>query len=111
MIGFLLDENIPFLIRTQLLAHNPLLRVYRVGDGTAPPTGTLDPDILYWIEDHDCLLVTYNRKSMPNHLADHLAQGHHVPGILQLRKDLSTGAIIEELIFIAGASLPNEHRD
>jgi hypothetical protein len=109
--GFLLDEHVPLAIGKQLRVYSPALRVYRIGDGIAPPITTPDPAILLWIEAHDCLLVTYNRSSMPGHLVDHLAQGRHIPGILQLGKQMSRGAIIEELLLIAEASLPNEYQD
>jgi hypothetical protein len=111
MIGFLLDEHIPPAIRTQLLKHNPTIRVHRIGDGIAPPLGTLDPDLLLWIEANDCWLVTFNHASMPGHLTDHLAQGRHIPGILKLGMQMAHGAIIEELLLIAGASLPDEYKD
>jgi hypothetical protein len=48
---------------------------------------------------------------MPQHLADHLAAGRHVPGILILGAGMSFGAILDELELIAVASLPNEYRD
>jgi hypothetical protein len=111
VIGFLLDENISPDIAPQLQARDPAVSVYAVGDGFAPPKGTLDPDILIWIENQGCMLVTYNRKTMPVHLRDHLAQGHHIHGILILNPDLTIGEVLEELLLIAGASLPDEYKD
>ena len=46
---------------------------------------------------------------MPGHLRDHLAAGGHVPGILVVPFPL--GALVEELILIWGASLPDEYQD
>ena len=63
-IQYLLDKQIASLYRTQLMRHD-------------------------WCEIHEFILVTNNRKSMPKHLADHLA----------------------ELILIAGASFPKEYQD
>ena len=40
---------------------------------------------------------------MPQHLEDHLAAGHHVPGIFIINLKVSVGLIIEHLILIAGA--------
>ncbi len=48
---------------------------------------------------------------MPQHLADHLAAGHHVPGIFTINLDVSIGLIIEQLILIAGASFEGEYID
>jgi hypothetical protein len=48
---------------------------------------------------------------MPGHLTDHLAQGHHIPGIFQINPSLSVGETIEELVLVALAYLNNEYRD
>jgi hypothetical protein len=48
---------------------------------------------------------------MPVHLAEHVAQNRHVPGIFILNPKLSMGQNIDELIFIAEAALENEYQD
>lgn len=111
MILFLLDENVDPLFRTQLLQHEPEMVIWKVGDSGAPPRGTLDPDILSWCEEHDFVLVTNNRRSMPVHLTDHVAAGRHVPGILILDAEMTIGETLDELILIWGASHPNEYQD
>jgi Domain of unknown function (DUF5615) len=108
---YLLDEHIAPAYRAQLLRAVPDLEVWIIGDPGAPPRGTLDPDILIWCEEHDFVLVTNNRKSMPRHLADHLALGRHMPGILVTNPALSIGELLDELVLIAGASDENEYRD
>jgi hypothetical protein len=107
----LLDENVDPLYRQELLRREPSLVVWRVGDISAPPDSTLDPDILTWCEQHAFILVTNNRKSMPSHLQNHLAQGRHVPGILVLNSKMSVGETIEELVLIWGASDEKEYHD
>ena len=82
-----------------------------VGEPKVPPRGTLDPEILLWCEEYDFILVTNNRKSMPVHLRDHIAQGRHVPGIFILNSDLSIGRNLEELSVIAKASFAGEYQD
>jgi hypothetical protein len=89
----------------------PELLIWRISDPDAPPTGVTDPDLLVWCEAHGMLLVTNNRKSMPGHLADHLAQGRHVPGILVIDPAMSVEELAEELSLVEGASLENEFRD
>jgi hypothetical protein len=110
-IQFLLDENVDPLYRRELLEQDVTMVVWRVGDIGAPPRSTLDPDILTWCQDNSFLLVTNNRKSMPVHLRDHLAQGKHVPGIIVLNEDMSAGDTIEQLNLIWAAGLPDEFRD
>lgn len=111
MSGYLLDEHVPRAIRTQLLRLDPELAVFRVGDGFAPAISTPDSELLDWIENHDCLLVTKNRSTMPVHLGNHLAKGKHAPGIVLLPKKFHLPSIIEDLLLIALASFPGELRD
>lgn len=111
MRRYLLDEHIPPAYQTQLLYHEPSLRVLIVGNEGTPARSTPDPEILHWCEQNDFNLITNNRESMPQHLADHLAAGHHVPGIFTVNLKVSMELIIEELILIAGASHEDEFRD
>ena len=107
----LLDENVDPLYRQELLRRETTLVVWRVGDISAPPDTTLDPDILIWCEQNAFILVTNNRKSMPPHLQNHLAQGRHIPGILVLNPKMSVGETIEELVLIWGVSEEVEYLD
>ena len=111
MRRYLIDENISPVYCTQLLYHEPSLTVLTIGDEGAPARSTPDPEILEWCEKHDFSLVTNNRKSMPQHLVDHLAAGHHVPGVFTINLNVSIRLIIEQLILIAGASYKDEYID
>lgn len=110
-IRYLLDENLAKQWRVQLLRRLPSLTVWMVGDPSAPGLGTLDPDILLWCEAHGFILVTNNRRSMPRHLADHLAAGRTVPGILVLRKNAAMGQVIEDLVLIAAVAEAGDHQN
>lgn len=110
-LKYLMDENIDPTYTTQLRRLKPDLFVLTVGELTAPPRGTLDPEILCWCEEHGFILVTNNRKSMPVHLSEHVAQGRHVPGILILNAKLSVGENLEELILFADGSFDDKYQD
>jgi len=110
-LKYLLDENVDKVYQRQFVRQNPSLIMWVVGDPGTPTRGTLDPEILCWCEDHNFVLVTNNRKSMPIHLADHIAQGHHIPGILILNDKLSISQTIDELILIAEGSFDEEYQD
>ncbi|NEP76788.1 MAG: hypothetical protein F6K17_04575 [Okeania sp. SIO3C4] len=99
-IRYLMDENVNPTYQTQIQRQEPELIIWAVGDEGTPPKGTLDPDILIWCEEHDFVLVTNNRTSMP----PHLTAGRHVPGIFILNPKMSVGETIDELILIALAS-------
>ena len=111
MRRFLIDENISPEYRTQLLRHEPSLTVLVIGDEGAPARSTLDPDILEWCEKNQFNLITNNRESMPQHLSNHLAAGHHVPGIFTINRKVSMGLIIDQLLLIVGASDEAEYID
>jgi len=110
-VRYLLDENLAPEWRNQLLRYQPHLMVWMIGDPLAPVPGTLDTEILVWCEEHQFLLVTNNRRSMPGHLADHLAGNRSVPGILTLRKNALMGRVIEDLLLIAEVGTGEEFRN
>jgi hypothetical protein len=111
VFGYLLDEHMPLALIECLSLDYPTLRVFRIHDGTAPPNGTPDPQLLAWCEEHECGLVTINRRSMPEHLADHLRAGRHVPGIFTVTKPMTIKELAYELAVIAACSFPGEHTD
>ena len=82
-----------------------------VGDKNAPSYGMPDADILDWIEQTGHIIVSRNRRTMPIHLREHLAQGKHIPGMLLLKKQISIRELIEELLLIWHASEPEEYQD
>lgn len=110
-IRYLLDENTPHAIRDQLLQRKPEMEVLAVGDVMAPAFGTPDPELLRWIEQEGYVLVSRNRRTLSQHLREHLEAGGHVPGIFLLRRRSSLGHIIEDLILIWEAGDPEEYRD
>jgi Domain of unknown function (DUF5615) len=111
MLKYLLDEHVPPAYRQQLLRRESSLMVRIIGDPGVPPKGTLDPELLLWCEREDFVIVTNNRNTMPSHLADHLAEGRHMPGIFILNPSISFGDTIEELILLTTASVEGEFRD
>ena len=110
-LQYLIDENVNPAYPNQIRGREPDIVIKVVGEPETPPRSTLDPDILYWCEENNFVLVTNNRTSMPLHLADHLAQNHHVPGIFILNPSLSIGENLEELILAAIASEEDEYQD
>jgi len=49
-VRFLLDENLSPRLKVAVLRFNPAIDILRVGELDAPPLGTLDPDILRYLE-------------------------------------------------------------
>lgn len=107
---YLLDENVTSTF-AELLRQHFDLPFHQVGDGVAPPRGTPDPEILCWCEEHSCVLVTNNRKSMPGHLKDHLDMHRHIPGIFQIPSTMTIVELGEHLHEVAATALADEYRD
>jgi hypothetical protein len=109
--GYLLDEDTPHTIRDQLLRREPAMEILAVGDEAAPALGTSDAELLRWIEREGFILISRNRRTIPQHLREHLEAGGHVPGIFLFRRHYSLGQVLEDLIFIWEAGNPEEYRD
>ncbi len=100
-IWFLLDENLAPRLKGAILSLDATIDVVRVGDMDTPPLQTPDPDILTFCEAEQRLLVTNNRKSMPEHLVTHWNAGAHFWGLFWVRPGASD-ALVAETIFVYG---------
>lgn len=87
------------------------MRVLLIGDELAPALGTPDPAILKWIERNGYILISQNRRTIPDHLRDHLATGCHVPGNFLLRRRCSLVQLIQDLLLVWSVSESGEYRD
>jgi Domain of unknown function (DUF5615) len=99
-IRFLLDENLPPKLKTAVLRLHPVIDILRVGDPDAPSLGTLDPDILPYLELSQRVLATDNRKSIPGHLEEHWAAGGCIWGLLWLRPSGTLSSWAETMYLI-----------
>ncbi len=114
-LRFLLDENQRGPFWSLIQRHNAraldMLDVVRVGDPAGLPLGSKDPDILLWCEQHQRILISFDRRTLPTHLTKHLNAGHHLPGIFIMNPHQPMTDQLEMLILIAYASEADEWRD
>lgn len=108
MLRYPRDEHVAAGLLASLRQRVPELVVWRVGDPGMPDSA---PAILRWCEDYDLVLVANSRRSLPVHLADHLASGRHLPGIFLLNPGMGMGEALEYLIPAAHMARPHEYRD
>jgi hypothetical protein len=110
-LNYLLDGHVLLALARGLeqRAREPTVR--RLGDPEVPALHAPDPEVLRWCERHDFVLITKDRHSMPQHLADHVRSGGHVPGIFILNDRMSLSETITNLIEVAELSLEREYRD
>lgn len=107
-IRFLLDENLSKQIKFAVLRINPSISILCVGDQEAPSFGTLDPGLLIYTEESQRLLVTDNRKSMPEHLETHWSTGRKIWGLFWVRPKTSIGQLAENIYLVWEASEAEE---
>jgi hypothetical protein len=105
---FLLDENVPPYLGMALRRREPVIDVLRVGDPAAPPLGTLDPDLLLAGETLGRTLVTFDRKTMSEHLQAHAQAGHATAGVVLMRQGHTLARFVNEILLIWGASTADE---
>jgi hypothetical protein len=107
-VQFLLDENMPRALAAALRRREPTLDVRRVGQSDMPSIGTNDPDLLRFCQQSERLLVSRDKSSMPQHVADHVAQGGHTPGVLLATNRCTLGSLAEDLLLIWSATSSSE---
>jgi hypothetical protein len=114
-LAFVLDEHLRGPIWQAILQHNLRgglwLDVVRVGDSVELPLASDDSAILRWAEREGRILATEDRHSIGHHLREHLAAGHHSPGIIIVRAGQSVRSVIESFVLIAQPGAPHEFTD
>ena len=110
-LRFLLDEHLAHAIQSRLLQLNAEIEILVMGQPFAPPIGTSDQDILLWLERTGYVLVTNNRRTMPDHIRTHYDAGHRLPGLFLLKRQARIGQVIEQLYLLWIASEAEEYLD
>jgi Domain of unknown function (DUF5615) len=110
-VRFLLDENLSPRLKLAVFRLNSQVDLLRVGDSDTPALGTLDPDILIYLERSQRILITDNRKSMPAHLEAHWAKGGVIWGLFWLRPKATIKELAEDLILIWETTEAEEWKD
>jgi hypothetical protein len=113
MFTFLLDECIPWELASAIATWNAehpeyAIDALSVGDPPDLPLSSADPDILRWAGRNGRVVVTNDYSTMPGHLADLLATGGHLAGMLLPRPEANLGQLVQCLVVIAFAGSPDD---
>ena len=113
--AFLLDEHLRGPLWTVVQRHNLAselpLDVIRVGDVDELPLGISDADLLSWAERENRILSTEDRRTMPQHLENHLKSGHRSPGVFVVRTGFQWTEVLEILVLVAHAGESSDYAD
>ena len=114
-LRYLLDEHFRGPLWRAIQQHNAggayPIDVSRVGDPADLPLGSLDRDNLLWDEHNGCVVVSFDKATMPGHLATHLQAGHHSPGVYLVRKNTTIPHVVDYLVISAYTTDPALLRD
>lgn len=99
---FLADENFNHHIVRGLLDQNPDIDIIRIQDTEVFQAD--DPTLLAWAAKEGRILLTHDFRTVPKFAFERVAQGLDLPGVIEVRRDISIGRAIEELylLIIAG---------
>ncbi|MGH2514746.1 MAG: DUF5615 family PIN-like protein [Ktedonobacterales bacterium] len=92
-----------------ILRRQPLVD-FQTGEA-AGLRGVADPEVLTRVSASGRVLVSHDYATMPGHLAEFLASGQHIAGVLLLHQTLPIAQAIEILLLVWEASEPDDWRD
>jgi hypothetical protein len=104
---FLLDENFNGSLLRAILRKAPDLDYLRAQD-IPEIAGHDDPTLLAWAADHKRVILTHDVRTLTGFAYDRVARGEPMPGVIEVRRNIAYGKIIEDLMVMIGASQPNE---
>jgi len=106
MLHFLSDENFTGGIINGLLHHWPSLDLVRVQD-----IGLMeedDPAILEWAANHNLIVLTHDRATMPDFAYERIVAGRQMAGLFVFTNRISIGQAIDDLLLLDECSEQSE---
>ena len=100
------DENFSNDIVRGLLRRRPGLDVVRVQD--AGLSGADDPTVLEWAAHEGRVLLTHDVSTITRHAYGRVRAGKPMPGVFEVGRSSSVGAVIEDILLLAECSLEAE---
>lgn len=109
MLRFLADQNFDGDIVRGLLRRLrdlDLVSAYEADLSEAP-----DPDLLEWAAEQERVVLTHDRRTMPDHANERIRAGLRMSGVVVVPKRLPLAEVINDLELIAACSLEREWED
>ena len=111
-LKYLIDENLrgkfTLALAARAIQENIVLDLLETGDLDAPPLGTPDDELLRWAQQHNRVLVSLDKNTIPDFLINHLASGEASPGVLLIRRSRNWDDILYFLVLYAEIAAPEE---
>lgn len=101
---FLADENFNNDLIRGLIQSDPNLDIIRVQDTEIYQAD--DPTVLAWAAKEEQILLTHDVRTMPRYVFERVQAGLTMPGIIEVRRDVSIREALDDLLVMIGAGHP-----
>jgi predicted nuclease of predicted toxin-antitoxin system len=101
---FLADENFNNDLLRALKKQRPDVDIVRVQDTEIYRAD--DPTVLDWAANEQRIVLTHDVKSMTKYAYDRVIAGLPMPGIIEVKRDVTTAEIINDVLLMIGAGEP-----
>lgn len=102
MLRLLIDQDLDHVILRGLLLRIPNLDVitaHQVGLSNAS-----DSELLAWAVEHERVVITHDRRTMPYHATIRIARAEKIAGIIIVARQLPVSQVIDDLEIIVSCS-------
>ena len=106
MLKLLADENFDNTIVRGLLLRRAKLDIIRVQD--VGLSGKDDPSILAWAANDNRVLLTHDVATITRFAYERIVQGLFMPGVIEVKTNVSIRRVIEDILLIVDCSLDGE---
>ena len=106
---FLADENFEGAIFRALLRRESDIDIVRVQD--VGLTGLDDPEILEWADLQRRIVLTHDRRTMPNFVYQRIALGKSTSGLIVMKPTISISVAVEDILLINSVSTQIEWKN
>lgn len=72
-------------------------------------SGADDPTILAWAAQEQRVLLTHDVTTVTHYAYERTGRGEHMPGVVEVTRDLAIGLAIEDIVLIAECSVDGEY--
>ena len=108
-IRFLADEDLRYAIVSGVLRKEPAISFPTIPQ--AGLAGAQDPQVLEFAAHENRIVVSHDKRTMPQHFFAFLEEGRDHPGLLLAPKNKAIGEVIETLVVIWADSDPSHWRN
>jgi hypothetical protein len=102
MLRLLIDQDLDHVILRGLLLRIPALDVITAHQ--AGLSNASDPELLAWAVEHERVVITHDRRTMPYHASIRIAKSEKMAGIIIVSRQLAVSQVIDDLEIIVSCS-------